>query len=99
MNDTPFVFIQSVSPVENQGAPDDEFVPVEGRDRKSIELERQIEARAAAKTASDYVHIVWAYGVIWSLFAVYGWFLWRRALRLRADVMALERRIARTGER
>ena len=74
-------------------AEDNEYVPVQGRDRQSIELERQIEARAAAKTASDYVHIIWAYGIIWSLFAAYGLYLWRRATRLRFDMQQLERRL------
>ena len=83
--------------LEAPAPPDDEYVPVEGRDPASMALERQIEARAAAKTASDYAHIAWAYGVIWSLFAIYGIYLWRRAIRLRQDVMQLEQKLDRGG--
>ena len=72
---------------------DDEYEAVEGLDAKSVELERQIEAKAAAKTASDYEHIVWAYGVIWALFAIYGILLWRRAGRLQGDLDRLQRKI------
>ncbi len=72
---------------------DDGYEPVTGRDTRSIELERMIEARAAAKTASDYAHVIWAYGVIWSLFAIYGLILWRRVRRVQADVRALTSRL------
>lgn len=71
-----------------------DYEPVRGLDKESIEMARVIEARASAKTASDYQHIIWAYGVAWSLFAVYGVYLWRRATRLRADVDELARRLA-----
>ena len=74
--------------------PDGDYEPVRGLDKESIELARVIEARASAKTASDYQHIIWAYGVVWSLFAVYGIYLWRRATRLRADVDELARKLA-----
>lgn len=72
---------------------DDEYEAVEGLDRASIECTRAFEAVAARKTASDYVHIVWAYGVLWSLFAIYGVMLWRRGQKLRRDVDALQRRL------
>lgn len=74
-------------------AADDEYEAVEGLDRASIECQRSFEAVAARKTASDYEHIVWAYGVLWSLFAIYGVMLWRRGQRLRADVDALQKRV------
>ena len=74
-------------------APADGYEKVEGLDAKSVELERQIEAKAAAKTASDYQHVVWAYGVIWSLFAIYGILLWRRAARIRDDVARLRKKL------
>ncbi len=64
----------------------DGYEKVVGRDLRSIELERQIEARAAAKTASDYAHIVWAYGILWSVVALYVLYLYRRVLRLRRDM-------------
>jgi hypothetical protein len=71
-----------------------DYEPVRGLDEKSVETARLIEARASAKTASDYQHIIWAYGVAWSLFAAYGIYLWRRATRLRADVDELAGKLA-----
>lgn len=71
----------------------DEYEAVEGLDRAAIECQRSFEAVAARKTASDYSHIVWAYGVLWSLFAIYGVMLWRRGQRLRNDVQTLRARI------
>ncbi len=71
----------------------DEYEAVEGLDRAAIECQRSFEAVAAKKTASDYSHIVWAYGVLWSLFAIYGVLLWRRGQRLRNDVQTLRTRI------
>jgi hypothetical protein len=78
---------------ENEAPQDDEYEAVEGLDRASIECVRSFEAVAAKKTASDYAHIVWAYGVLWSLFAIYGVMLWRRSQRLRGDVQALRARL------
>jgi hypothetical protein len=77
--------------------PDDEYEPVEGLDQKSVQCVRACEAKAAEKTASDYEHIVWAYGVIWSLFAAYGVFLWRKAQRQRIEVADLQRRLDKMG--
>jgi len=71
----------------------DEYEAVEGLSRGDIECQRAHEAIAAKKTASDYQHIVWAYGVLWSLFAIYGVMLLRRGQRLRADVDSLRARI------
>jgi len=73
----------------------DEYEAVDGLARADIECQRAHEAIAAKKTASDYQHIVWAYGVLWSLFAIYGVMLWRRGQRLGADVQALSARIDR----
>lgn len=78
---------------EPEAAGDDEYEAVEGLDRAAIECQRSFEAVAAKKTASDYAHIVWAYGVLWSLFAIYGVMLWRRGQRLRGDVQALRARL------
>lgn len=72
---------------------DDGFVPVEGLDPQTVALKRSLEAEVEAKVASDYAHIVWAYGIIWALFAGYGILLWRRHRRLSADVDALARRL------
>ena len=75
-------------------APAEGYESVEGLDQASMEQLRLLEARAAGKTASDYQHIVWAYGVLWALFAIYAIYLWRRALRLRGDVADLQRRLS-----
>lgn len=72
---------------------DDGYAPVAGRSREDKEHLSMLEEQAAAKTASDYEHIVWAYGVLWALFAAYGLFLWRRSARLRADMSDLRRAI------
>lgn len=69
----------------------DEYVPATGTSREEKEILAALEDKAAAKTASDYQHIVWAYGILWALFAAYGLFLWRRSARLRADVDVLRR--------
>jgi hypothetical protein len=62
---------------------------VEGRDPTTVRLKRAYEAEVENKVASDYSHIVWAYGVIWAIFAIYGVLLWRRASAQRADLEAL----------
>ena len=49
--------------------PSDEYEPVTGKDQETVQCVRACEAEAAEKTASDYSHVVWAYGVIWALFA------------------------------
>jgi hypothetical protein len=59
---------------------------VEGRDPTTVRLKREYEAEVENKVASDYSHIVWAYGIIWALFAVYGVLLWRRASAQKADL-------------
>ncbi|KIG15039.1 hypothetical protein DB30_06071 [Enhygromyxa salina] len=63
---------------------------VEGRDPATVRLKRAYEAEVENKVASDYSHIVWAYGVIWAIFAIYGALLWRRAVAQRADLAALQ---------
>lgn len=86
---------QTAAPAAEAAAGGDEYEAVEGLDRATIECQRSCEAVAARKTASDYEHIVWAYGVLWSLFAVYGVMLWRRGQRLRGDVQSLRARLDR----
>jgi len=79
-----------------------EYEPAVGTSREEKEILATLEDKAAAKTASDYQHIVWAYGILWALFAAYGLFLWRRSARLRADVDALRQALgseARGGPR
>lgn len=62
---------------------------VEGRDPETVRLKRAYEAEVEAKVASDYQHIVWAYGVIWVLFVGYAMLLWRRASAQKADLARL----------
>ncbi|MFV8753087.1 hypothetical protein ACNOYE_21270 [Nannocystaceae bacterium ST9] len=64
---------------------------VEGRDPETVRLKRAYEAEVEAKVASDYQHIVWAYGVIWVLFVGYGMTLWRRASAQKADLARLSK--------
>jgi hypothetical protein len=73
-----------------------DYVPAVGTSREEKEILASLEDKAAAKTASDYQHIVWAYGILWALFAAYGLFLWRRSARLRADVDVLRQTLERT---
>lgn len=78
----------------NSNAPvEDGYEPVTGKDQQTVQCVRACEAEAAAKTASDYSHIVWAYGVIWALFAGYGVMLWMRAVAQRQDIAELRRRV------
>jgi hypothetical protein len=72
--------------------PDDPYQAVEGRDAATVALKRVYEAEVEHKVASDYEHIVWAYGVIWALFCGYGVLLWRRSRRQALDLEALRRR-------
>jgi hypothetical protein len=71
----------------------DEYAPVSGRSLADVEKVRQLESIAAQKTARDYQHVIWAYGILWALFAAYGIFLWRRSARIRADMDALRREL------
>ncbi len=82
------------APDEVQTPANDDYEPVEGLDQQTVQCVRACESEAAAKTASDYEHIVWAYGVIWSLFVIYGVFLWRRASRQSNEIEDLQRRLA-----
>ncbi len=68
---------------------DGQTVKVEGRDPETVRLKREYEAEVENKVASDYSHIVWAYGIIWALFAIYGVILWRRSTAQRMDLDAL----------
>ncbi len=70
---------------------------VEGRDPKTVRLKREYESQVENKVASDYSHIVWAYGIIWALFAIYGVILWRRTLAQRADLDSLAAKLAERG--
>ena len=74
----------------------DEYEAVEGLDQETIELKREYEAQVEKKVASDYVHIMWAYAIVWVLFVGYGVYLWVRARRIEEDVRALQRRLEKS---
>jgi hypothetical protein len=82
---------ESNQPESNQqpAEPQTEIKKVEGRDPETVRLKRAYEAEVEAKVASDYQHIVWAYGVIWVLFVGYAMLLWRRASAQKADLARL----------
>lgn len=69
----------------------EEYEPVAGLDRQTVELKRAYEAEVERKVSNDHVHIVLAYGVIWALFVVYGVTLWLRHRRLERDLAELRR--------
>ena len=73
--------------------PEEQYESVEGRDAKTTALKRQYEAEVEHKVASDYQHIVLAYGVIWSLFVLYGVWLWLRSVKIQKDAEALKARL------
>jgi hypothetical protein len=82
---------ETIQPKAEEKQPDDGYAPVTGRSLEDVEKLRVLEGQAADKAARDYEHIIWAYGVLWALFAAYGLFLWRRSARLRADMDELRR--------
>ncbi len=87
---------EAANPAKTEGAVDsvaDEYEPVSGRSLAEVEQVRMLESVAAQKVARDYEHVIWAYGILWALFACYGIFLWRRSARLRADMNALRREL------
>lgn len=88
--ESPLHFVLAAAPTK---VPSDEYEPVSGKDQETVRCVRACEAEASAKTASDYAHVVWAYGVIWALFAIYGLLLWQRATRHKVEIADLERRL------
>ena len=73
--------------------PDDGYEQVTGLDQETVALKRSYEAEVEAKVASDYSHIVWAYGIMWTLFCAFGIGLLVRGRRQAADLAALEREL------
>jgi hypothetical protein len=72
---------------------DGEYEAVSSFDRETVEMKKQMETQVYDKVMSDLDHVVWAYGVIFALFAVYGVFLLRRSARLREDLDTLQRQL------
>lgn len=69
------------------------FETVEGIDPATIRLKRAYEAQVEKKVMSEASHIIWAYGLIWVLFAIYAGFLAKKHKALRADLDALRQSI------
>lgn len=81
------------APAPADDAADDEYEAVEGLDQETQSLMRKYEAKVERKVASDNAHIVAAYGVIWSLFAIYGVFLLIRTFRQQRDLADLKKQL------
>ncbi len=76
-----------------QAATGDDYAPVGDFDRETVEAKKELEPVVYDKVMSDLNHVVWAYGIIFALFAVYGVYLWRKAVGNAADVEALRKRL------
>jgi hypothetical protein len=79
-------------------APEDGYEPAVGFDRATTEAKRSLEPVVYDKVVSDMTHVVWAYGIIFALFAVYAVTLWRRARSLSTDLDALRREVDRVRD-
>ncbi|GEM_PF-4255825 len=66
----------------------DEFSP------RVAECKKLVEPGVSQKVAQDYAAVVWAYGIIWALFAGYGIMLWRRSRRIERDLEELRKQLA-----
>ncbi len=84
----------SLKKAQEQPAETQEYESYRDSDPAVVEFKIRYETEVSKKVASDYTHIVWAYGVIWALFVVYAMFLWRRSRVLSADVDALRAKLA-----
>lgn len=87
--------IAAPKPAPQPDAKSAEYAPVVGVSVADKQRLGELESIASAKSARDYEHVIWAYGVLWALFAGYGLFLWRRSARLRADMNDLRRALDR----
>ena len=77
----------------NAPAGSGEYEAVGSFDRATVEMKKELEPKVYDKVMSDMNHVVWAYGIIFALFAAYGAYLWRRSVALHADVEALRREL------
>jgi len=91
----PVIFPLLLQPGQDGPAADggDEYEVVEGLDQETQGLMRKYEAKVERKVASDNAHIIAAYGVIWSLFAIYGVFLLVRNFRQQRDLADLKKQL------
>lgn len=97
MNDTITTLKQAAS--ASPAPADDGYEAVSGLDKETVALKRSYEAEVEAKVSSDYIHIVWAYGILWSLFCGFGVALLLRGYRQQRDLQALRRELdARGGD-
>lgn len=72
-----------------------EFETVEGIDPATIRLKREYEAQVERKVMNESTHIIWAYGLLWVIFAGYAIYLTRKSQSLKADVLALQDELRR----
>jgi hypothetical protein len=89
--------LEDPTPTAKEAANDGAYAPVTGISRADKEQAAQMEQQVAHKVASDYSHIIWAYGILWTLFALYGIFLWRKSAALKADMQDLRRALHERG--
>lgn len=82
----------SEEPAKEAGK-DDEYEPVSDFSLEKVEMRKEMEQGVYDKVMSDLHHVVWAYGVIFALFAVYGVYLLRRGAKLRDDLDTLQRQL------
>lgn len=66
------------------------FETVKGIDPATIRLKREYEAQVEKKVMNEASHIVWAYGLIWVLFAGYAVYLTRKQRALSSDLANLQ---------
>ena len=93
--------LKQAPPTADQGAApaavEDGYEAVTGLDKETVALKRSYEAEVEAKVASDYSHIVWAYGILWSLFCGFAVALLVRGARQQRDLRALRRELDARG--
>lgn len=95
---TTITTLQSPAETKNAAEVEDGYEAVTGLDQETVALKRSYEAEVEAKVASDYSHIVWAYGILWSLLCGFAITLLVRGHRQQRDLAALQRELdARAG--
>jgi hypothetical protein len=85
------VHLLSAAPAEIEKI--DEYEAAEEFSPEVARCKQIVEPGVSQKVADDYAAVVWAYGVIWSLFAIYGIILWVRSKSLQRDLLDLRRQI------
>ena len=76
----------------------DEYEAAEEFSPEVARCKQIVEPGVSQKVAADYAAVVWAYGIIWSLFALYGLFLWMRSRSIQRDIIELRRQIDKPAD-